>query len=127
MLSPALKVTLSLSDLVLLVLGPEPVDISCAEQTLPLLDEVGVNSDVVGLVVVKHAQSSDSLSLTDIEHTLKKRSLGVIPPAAEELTFSYRQGVPLVLSGSESMAAIALQELAERVHARIAGRTIAPR
>lgn len=127
MLSPGTKEVLALSDLALLVLGPQPTDVACAEQLKPLLEDAGLTGDAVLLVVVNRSPSAGTLPLPHIEQQLKKASLGFIPPAAEELAYSYQQGVPLVLADSGGAAAFSLHELSERLHSQLSGRMIKPR
>jgi len=117
--SPALKEVLSLSDMALIVLEPEPIPVACAEQTLSLLEEAGLIGEAVGLIVVNHTQSVTSLPLADIERTLNKSCLGVIPPAFAELAHSDHHGTPVILSKPQSMVSISLRELAERVQTRV--------
>lgn len=125
--SPASKEALNLSDVVLVVLGPQPMDVTCAEQALALLKDTGLSSEMIGLVVVTRTQSAINLPLGDIERSLNKRCLGIIPLASEELALSYQRGEPIALSKVDSVAAISLRELAERVQAKISGRAIGPR
>lgn len=125
-LSPGTKEVLALSDLALLVLAPQPTDVACAEQLKALLEDVGLTGDAVNLVVVNRTPAASTLSLPRIEQQLQKTSLGFVPPAAEELAYSYQQGVPLVLAESGA-AVFSMRELSERLHSQLSGRMIKPR
>jgi len=127
MLSPGAKEALALSDIALLVLGPHPTDVACAEQLKTLLEGVGLAGEAINLVVVNRAPSAVTLPVPQIEQQLKKAAWGFIPPAAEELAYSYQQGVPLVLAESGGAAALSLRELSERVHSQLSGRMLRPR
>ncbi len=121
MLSEASQEVLRASDMALIVLAPDPMTVACAEQTVSLLESAGVGSEMIALVVVNRVQSAVSLSLGEIERRLQKGCLAAVPPALEEMAFADRQGMPLALSESQSMAAIALREMAERVQSRVSG------
>lgn len=127
MLSPGTREALALSDAALLVLCPQPTDVACAEQLKTLLEDVGLTGNMVNLVVVNRTPSAVNLPLPYIEQQLKKTTLGFIPPAAEELAYSYQQGMPLVLAESGGAAVLSLRELAERLHSYISSRMIKPR
>nr|MBC7244592.1 response regulator [Chloroflexota bacterium] len=127
MLSPGTKEALSQSDMALLVLGPQPIDVACAEQLNPWFEDAGLTGETVSLIVVNRASSTGTLSLPQIEQQLKKASLGFIPPAMEELSFSYQQGVPLVLAESGGAAVLSLQKLAERLHSALSSHMLKPR
>jgi len=120
--SLATQAALKASDMTLLVLAPESLMVACAEQTLSLLESAGVTKEAVAIVLVNRAQSFTSLSVGDIERTLQRTSLGVMPPALEEVSVADRQGVPLVLSERQTVATMALREMAEHLYNRIAGR-----
>lgn len=126
MLSPASKQALSLSDMVILVLSPDPLTVACAEQIVPFIESASMTGETVAFVIVNRVQSAVGLTVSEIERRLQKRCLGMMPPALEELAFADRQGVPLVLSPTQSVATIALREMAERVQDKIAGRAPRP-
>lgn len=117
--SAAVKEALVLSDMVLLVLGPEAVDVERAEQMLPLFDDAGLGSGQVYLTVVNRTQSTRSLPVSEIERRLSRSCLGGMPPASDQLNLAATQGAPLVLAQPNSMAAVSLGEMAERAYAKV--------
>ena len=116
--SAAVREALVLSDMALLVLGPEVADVERAEQMLPLSDDAGLGSGQVYLAVVNRTQSTRSLPVSEIERRLGRSCLGGMPRASDQLNVAATQGAPLVLAQPNSMAAVSLGEMAERVYAK---------
>jgi len=117
--SAAVSEALAASELALLVLGPGPTDMGCAERLLPLLEDAGLSNEQVYIVVVNRAQSARSLPVAEMERHLNRSCMGVMPAASEELVLAATRGVPLVLAQPNSMAAVSLRELAERAYAKV--------
>jgi len=117
--SAAVKEALVLSDMALLVLGPEAADVERAEQMLPLFDDAGLGSGQVYLAVVNRTQSTRSLAVSEIERRLGRSCLGGMPAASDQLNLAATQGAPLVLAQPNSMAAVSLREMAERAYAKV--------
>jgi len=117
--SASVKEALVLSDMALLVLGPEAADVECAEQMLPLFDDAGLGSGQVYLAVVNRTQSTRSLAVSEIERRLGRSCLGGMPAASDQLNLAATQGAPLVLAQPNSMAAVSLKEMAERAYAEV--------
>jgi len=117
--SASVKEALVLSDMALLVLGPEAADVECAEQMLPLFDDAGLGSGQVYLAVVNRTQSTRSLAVSEIERRLGRSCLGGMPAASDQLNLAATQGAPLVLAQPNSMAAVSLREMAERAYAEV--------
>ena len=110
---------LILSDMALLVLGPEAADVECAEHVLPLFDDAGLGSGQVHLAVVNRTQSTRSMPVSEIEDRLGRSCLGGMPAAPDQLNIAAAQGAPLVLAQPNSMAAVSLREMAERAYSEV--------
>ena len=119
LISPASREALRCSNMALLVLGPDPVAVACAEQALSLLEGCGLAGEAVALIIVNRAPTVAALSIGEIERKLQRTCLGMMPLAQEELAAGERQGAPLALSTAQTMATMALQELIERVRTLI--------
>ena len=55
------------------------------------------------------------IGLTEIESQLGCGIVGVIPPAPEDCLIANKSGTPLVLSEPDTLAAVALADIANRV------------
>jgi len=119
LMSPASSEALRCSNMALLILGTDPITIACAEQALSLLEGCGLAGEAVALIIVNRAPTVAALSIGEIERKLQRTCLGMMPLAQEELAAGERQGAPLALSTTQTMATMALQELIERVRTRI--------
>jgi DNA-binding response OmpR family regulator len=121
-LTPASRLALELSDMALLVLAPDGASVACAEEVLPVLQSCGLRGDAVGLVIVNRTQTMIAVPVAEIERRLQRTSLGVLPPAQDELTVAERRGSPLALAAPPTTASMAVREMAERVRtAALAG------
>ena len=107
------------SEMVILVLGAQPMDVACAEQVASLLPSNGTGDSTHGLVIVNRVASPLNLPVSEIEQRLRGKCLGMMPPANEEIAASYFQGRPLVTWQSQSLAVSALRELAQRLKAEL--------
>ena len=117
-LTSASRQALELSDMALMVLAPDAVTVACAEEVLSLLQSYGLRGDAVGLVVVNRIQTMIAVPVAEIERKLQRASLGVLPPAQDELTVAERKGSPLALAAPPTVASMAVREMAERVRTR---------
>jgi pilus assembly protein CpaE len=117
-LTAASRQALELSDMALLVLAPDAVCVACAEEVLSLLQGYGLTGDAVGMVIVNRTQTTTAVPVAEIERKLLQASLGVIPPAQDELSVAERKGTPLALATPPTVASMAVRDMAERVRMR---------
>lgn len=119
--SPASKELLGLCDMALLVLAPDPMTLSCAEQMITWFESAGLGAGRIATLLVNRSQAAVALSVNDVEQKLQKRCLGAIPPAHEEMAFAERRGEPLALAQTPSIVTMALREVADRVYNMLTG------
>jgi MinD-like ATPase involved in chromosome partitioning or flagellar assembly/CheY-like chemotaxis protein len=111
-------------DSVTLVVVSEPVCVMSGKVTLELLRSWGVSGGLVGAVVVNRTLLAKAMKLPEIRSRLGCEIVGVVPPAAEACIAAQERGVPLVLYQPDSMAAVNLTEISNRL---VAGEVMAVR
>jgi pilus assembly protein CpaE len=102
---------------VVLAIELEAACLASAQAMLEGLNSWGVGGNSVGAVLLHHRAASSSITVGHARKHLNCRIIGVIPPEPELPTVALKAGQPLVLSHPESIAAVALTELATRLMA----------
>ncbi len=87
---------LKMAGTIVLSVDPNPIGMELAQRMLASLDELGIRSHRVKLVLIHRVPSSGALSRTMIEQTLHREMIGGIPPASDLAYQSARSGKPMV-------------------------------
>jgi DNA-binding response OmpR family regulator len=111
--STASQAAMRSCDFVTLVVDPEPMCVMCGEVALKLLKSWGVSSGIVGIVVVNRTELA--MELRGIWSRLGCEIVGVVPPARQACIAAQQQGLPLVRYQPQSMAAMGLAEIGNRL------------
>ena len=120
--SSANKAAIRRCDFVALVVAPEITCVMSGKVTLELLRSWDISGGLVGAVVVNRTIAARAMKLREIRSRLACEIVGVVPPAAEACIAAQERGVPLVIYQPDSMAAVNLIEMTNRL---IAGEVIA--
>jgi len=102
-------------DYVALVVEPELTCVMSGNVTLGLLRSCGVSGGLVGAIVVNRMIIARAMKLREIRSRLGCEIVGVVPPAAEACLAAQERGVPLVIYEPDSMAAVNLTEMTNRL------------
>lgn len=113
--SAATQTALVHSDFVTLIVEPEPACVASGQLTLELLQSWGVGGELVGVVVVNRTVLSLPMRLTEIRAQLGRNIIGVVPPAADGCKRALEFGKPIVISQPDTVAAVSLTEIADRL------------
>ncbi len=113
--SSANEAALRACDVAGLIVAPDAPCIESAKVTLSLLESWGVGRQGVRIVIVNRVGLLTALPLDHIRAELGCEIVGVVPPAIEPCLRAQQSGIPLVLDEPESVAALNLAELTERL------------
>ena len=120
--SSASQAAIRRCDFVALVVAPELVCVISGKVALGLLESSGVSGGLVGAVVVNRTIAARAMKLREIRSRLGCEIVGVVPPAVEACIAAQERGVPLVIYQPDSVAAVNLIEVTNRL---VAGEVIA--
>jgi DNA-binding response OmpR family regulator len=115
--SVANRAVLRASQLVVVVMEPEPSCITAAYALVELLRAWSIPTTSAKLVMVNRTQSVQLQSVAEIERTLGCDLLGTVVAAADAAVNAVNVGKPLVNSAPSSLVAGTLMEIADRVAA----------
>ncbi len=102
------------STTVFVLAEPEITSVASAAQRLRQLDNWGISSSVINVIVVNR-QGTMLLSLREMENRLDHPIAGVAPPATEALSVAVQYGMPLVQYQPQNIMVQNLAELVERI------------
>jgi pilus assembly protein CpaE len=117
--SEAVRAALGCCARAIVVVEPEPACVRAAGLTIELLQTWGMDPGQVRAVVVHRARMATPMSVATIGTTLGREILGGVAHAADLPMKAIELGQPLVVSAPDSMAALALGEIAERLAAQL--------
>ena len=117
--SEAVRAALQCCARAIVVVEPEPGCVRAAGLTIELLQTWGMDPGQVRVVVVHRARMATPMSVAAIGNTLGCEILGGVANAADLPIKAIELGQPLVVSAPDSMAAVALGEIAERLAAQL--------
>ena len=117
--SEAVQAALRCCARAIVVVEPEPACVRAAGLTIELLQTWGMDPGQVRAVVVHRARMATPMSVATIGTTLGREILGGVAHAADLPIKAIELGQPLVVSAPDSMAALALGEIAERLAAQL--------
>jgi pilus assembly protein CpaE len=115
---PAVHQALDRADQIVLVTEPESPSLACARADLETLRGWGV-FERTHLVVVSRARSSAMVARPEIEEQLGIPVVTSLPPAPETFQLAASEGIPVVVSKPDTLAASALKRLAKVVAERV--------
>jgi pilus assembly protein CpaE len=118
-LSEANRTAIANSDSLLLVVERDPFSVGAGKQVLDAVRSWNVMPPSAAAVVVNRASVGTPIDVSDIETKLAVPVIGLVPPAPDLCIAAQRAGVPLVLFEPESLAALAMSALADRVANRV--------
>ena len=113
--SPATRAVLKHCDSVVVVVTPEPVCVAAGKLTLELLKLWGVGGSIVRAAVVNNTGAATVMTLPELRSQLSCEIVGIMPPASDLSMKALKSGKPLVLSEPDSLPAIALNEMTDRL------------
>lgn len=113
--SPATRAVLKHCDSVVVVVTPEPVCVAAGKLTLELLKLWGVSGSIVRAAVVNNTGAATVMTLPELRSQLSCEIVGIMPPASDLSMKALKSGKPLVLSEPDSLPAIALNEMTDRL------------
>jgi pilus assembly protein CpaE len=87
---------LKVAETIVVSVDPNPIGMELARRMLASLDQLGIGSHRVKLVLIHRVPASGALSRTMIEQTLHREMIGGIPPAADLAYQSARSSKPMV-------------------------------
>lgn len=113
--SPERDEVLNRSDLMLMIVEPEPSSVACARLALASLDSLSSGGSLMGMVIVNRSATTTPLTLPEMQEVLPLDIFAVIPLSSDAFVSAHQAGIPLVLVDPDNLAALALKELAERL------------
>lgn len=113
--SAASRVAARACDRVIVVVEPEPICVAAGAVALELLQSWGVSRSVVCAAVVNRIGAASPMPLATIRQQLGCGIVGVVTPAPDLAVKSLESGRPLVISAPNSMVALALKEMTDRL------------
>jgi pilus assembly protein CpaE len=114
-LSPDKVDTIKRCHLTVLVMEADAVAMALAGDVAQRLQQAGVLSSSMGLVMVNRARSVSTYSQSEIEQRLGCKLLGLITPAAEIASQANRAGVPILLNQPNTAVGNQFRELSAKV------------
>jgi MinD-like ATPase involved in chromosome partitioning or flagellar assembly/ActR/RegA family two-component response regulator len=103
------------SHFVVLVTSPEEIAVASGRSVLGLLKLWGLGTTLAGTVIVNSGRVMNSLRPAQVGSQLGCQIVGVIPPIPEPFQSYKQSGLPIVISGPDSNAALAFIDLANRL------------
>lgn len=108
-----------------LVVDADPATVAAGKVVLEQLCSAGASRSVLRAVVVEHSSLEHGLRVNDITSQLDCKVFGTVPQATELCMRSQRAGSPFVLSEPNSVAAVAIYEMAYKLLSHEAARVVA--
>ncbi|HEV2426453.1 MAG TPA: response regulator [Terriglobia bacterium] len=105
-----------------LLVDADPGTVAAAKVTLEQMCSAGASRSLLKAVVVDHSPLEHGLRVNDIASQLDCRIFGTVPQAAELCMRSQRAGSPFVLSEPNSIASVAIYEMAYKLLSHEAAR-----
>jgi len=103
---------------VFLVTDPEPASVNSTRVTIDVLRTAGVTGQLVGAIVINRSPLPNAPLHDQLKADLGLDIIGVVPPAAEACLAAQRTLIPAVLGQPDSVYAVTLAELTDRILAR---------
>jgi len=117
--SEAVRAALRCCDCAVVVVEPKSACVKAAGLTIELLQTWGISLGDVRVVVVNRAPMATPMSIARISETLGCEILGAVAHTTDLAMRAIQLGQPLVVSAPDSMAALALGRIAERLAAHL--------
>ncbi len=111
-LSRAHEAVMRASSFITIVLEPEPLSVELGRLTVEAMTSWGIDSNLMGLVVVNRLPLTNSVRLPDIRTRVGCDVVGTVPPSAEACVLSVDAAKPLVLLQPEARYTVAVREIA---------------
>jgi Flp pilus assembly CpaE family ATPase len=106
---------LLMAETLIVTVEPSPIGMELAQQMLDSLDERGIRSDKVRLMLIHRVPSSGALTRTMIEQALNREMIGGIPPASDLAYQSASNGRPMVQIQPRSLVAQQVRRVVQAI------------
>ncbi|MEX1019946.1 MAG: response regulator [Litorilinea sp.] len=107
---------------VVVVVEPDESCVRAAKALLELLRAWNIRDAAIKLFSVNRTQSAHQVSAQDIEKRLEHSLIGVVTAAPDLAVRATSIGSPFIISAPDSLAALTLQEMSERIEQLARGR-----
>jgi len=111
-LDPATQAALKHCNYIVTAVEPDPVALTLAQMLSIGLANIDIHGGKVGFVLVNRSRSAATYTRSAIEELLRSSLMGVITPAPELCFHANKEGVPVVASQPDSLAATQFREIA---------------
>ncbi len=108
-----------LANQTVIVVEPQRTALLMTRDLIETMDDLGVERDLVSVVLVNRAQSNLQIPWQEAEQLVDHEMLAIISPAPELAFQAAEAGFPMILYQPNSVAATQLSRLAEEIDARI--------
>lgn len=108
-----------------LVVDTDPGTVAAGKVALEQLVSAGVSRSLLRAILVDHSPLEHGLRVNDVGSQLDCKIFGTVPHAAELCMRSQRAGSPFVLSEPNSIASVAIYEMAYKLLSHEAARIVA--
>ena len=106
---------LQMAETLIMTVEPSPIGMELAQQMLDSLDERGIRSNKVRLMLIHRVPSSGALTRTMIEQALNREMIGGIPPASDLAYQSASNGKPMVQIQPRSLVAQQIRRVVQAI------------
>jgi Flp pilus assembly CpaE family ATPase len=112
-ISPMHRAVVEASDVVAVLLEPDPLSVEFAKETVQRLDRWGADTAKRGLLVVNRAPLSNSIRPQEVKNRTGCDVVGIVPSAGEACLMAFGANKLLFASQPESRFSLAIQEIAD--------------